>query len=327
MTSTPNGRLYIFGNVGDQPSLVYSLLGEKSLKFGQPQPINYLAVKLDRTTIAVPAGRDAAYSALVNVYTNGISRLSYDDKSSRVRLSYPFLDDSGRTAIAIVDAEIIEESQAPYVQNVAIVKAVDAKSSILASSFIDPDAKTSRQIKSHRAVFYYQEGVNAGDGKARVRFRISDDSKMFLSQPLALSNGTARTWNPTWSLGHYMYGGAFVHEGKLKFLAQWSEVDGIHGNIVTLDAPPAPKAKFSFDCKADGTPDEFPNDLRVFNKGPDAVPAGTEIRWLLPSRRRSGYKKLDASLAPKAFITLTDVLASGVEAGTPCRAVYVSLLK
>lgn len=76
-------------------------------------------------------------------------------------------------------------------------------------------------------------------------------------------------------------------------------------------------------CEVAGTPSEFPNDIRIFNKGFATLNAGTKIQWKVASANKQGYYTLAQPLQPGKGVFLSGVLGSGIEAGKPCTAVKI----
>jgi len=74
-----------------------------------------------------------------------------------------------------------------------------------------------------------------------------------------------------------------------------------------------------FDCKAQGTPVEFPNDLVVVNKGPGSISAGTKINWRMENSFTQGSYVLPA-LAPNQQAFISNANPGGLPAGTKCFA-------
>ncbi len=76
-------------------------------------------------------------------------------------------------------------------------------------------------------------------------------------------------------------------------------------------------------CTVAGTPSEFPNDLLVANVGLVPLPVGTKLAWKADGQR--GSMHLAKTLAPGKSIRLSNVLASGAEAGSACTAKAIGL--
>lgn len=76
-------------------------------------------------------------------------------------------------------------------------------------------------------------------------------------------------------------------------------------------------------CTVAGTPSEFSNDLLVANIGLDPLPVGTKVAWKADGQKGSTH--LSKALAPGKSIRLSNVLASGAEAGSVCTAKAIGL--
>ncbi|MEQ1827133.1 MAG: sialidase family protein [Pirellula sp.] len=240
MTSTPNGRFYVFSvmEVGTppnnhyQPTLFYSLNGPM---FSSGKPV-YYQVDGGVTSIPVLVGADPMYSHFVYKATNSISRISTDTTSSRVRLTYPWVNANGRTAIAVINVEVPNDFAAPVVLPVAMFQAIDSSCSVLASSFIDPDATGAVNWKSNTAMLYWIEGSTDVAKESYVRYCVFHGESGY--SPPAIIGGPSK---PTVSSGHYTYGGSYTHsDGSLNFLPLWVEAGGIRANLVTVPPDPGP---------------------------------------------------------------------------------------
>jgi hypothetical protein len=72
-------------------------------------------------------------------------------------------------------------------------------------------------------------------------------------------------------------------------------------------------------CQTAGTPSEFPNGMRIFNKGNGVLAAGTKIAWKF-TNGASGTHTLAAALAPNASVFHAQANPGGIGAGAPCTA-------
>jgi hypothetical protein len=76
-------------------------------------------------------------------------------------------------------------------------------------------------------------------------------------------------------------------------------------------------------CTVAGSPSEFPDDVKIVNKGLGALAAGTKVKWSVPSAGKAGVYTLNASLAPGYAVLVSGVLGAGIEAGRPCTAKFI----
>ena len=77
-------------------------------------------------------------------------------------------------------------------------------------------------------------------------------------------------------------------------------------------------AVYSFDCVAQGSPVEFPDDIVIKNTGNATVFKGTMLHWSIPETARQGDSVLTEDLAPGKSMSLSGALPGGVAAGTKC---------
>jgi hypothetical protein len=72
-------------------------------------------------------------------------------------------------------------------------------------------------------------------------------------------------------------------------------------------------------CVVQGTPVEFPDDIRLTNTSPYALQAGKWIYWHLHNQAY-GWHQLSAPLAPNASVFLGNAFTGGWPAGATCTA-------
>jgi hypothetical protein len=72
-------------------------------------------------------------------------------------------------------------------------------------------------------------------------------------------------------------------------------------------------------CQTAGSPTEFPNGMKIFNKGNVVLAAGTKISWKF-TNGGSGVHTLAADLAPNASVFHPQANPGGIGAGAPCTA-------
>jgi hypothetical protein len=78
------------------------------------------------------------------------------------------------------------------------------------------------------------------------------------------------------------------------------------------------KLYYKFECRVQGTPVEFPNDIVIVNKSVFTIPAGTTIHYKVPG---SWWKSaVTPSLTPGAGMFVANAIPGGLVAGTPCQA-------
>jgi hypothetical protein len=87
----------------------------------------------------------------------------------------------------------------------------------------------------------------------------------------------------------------------------------------TMTIGKAPVLQFlpKFECRAQGTPVEFPDDIIIINKSSYAIAAGTQVKWQMVQLNSSGYKTLP-QLAPGQHVFISHANPGGVPAGAAC---------
>lgn len=86
---------------------------------------------------------------------------------------------------------------------------------------------------------------------------------------------------------------------------------------MTIAKPPILQILPKFECRAQGTPVEFPDDIVIINKSSYAIAAGTMVKWQMVGLNSSGYKILP-QLAPGGHVYIAHANPGGVQAGAPC---------
>jgi len=76
-------------------------------------------------------------------------------------------------------------------------------------------------------------------------------------------------------------------------------------------------------CDVAGSPSEFPDDIKIINKGFGPLVAGTKVKWSVPSAGKAGVYTLGAGLASGQAVVVSGVLGAGIEAGRPCTAKFI----
>jgi hypothetical protein len=76
-------------------------------------------------------------------------------------------------------------------------------------------------------------------------------------------------------------------------------------------------------CNVAGSPSEFPDDIKIINKGFGPLVAGTKVKWSVPSAGKAGVYTLGAGLAAGQAVVVSGVLGAGIEAGRPCTAKFI----
>jgi hypothetical protein len=239
MTSTPNGRLFVFQLVGSEPTVYFSRAAVTAGQKPEMSP-GYVVHYTDGATVIPNAGANPAdVDLFLQLYHPSISRVSADPTSSKVRASYHTVNAQGMQESPIITIDVQDPNTSPVVKPVKIVRAQDpANYSVLYFNFIDPDyIDLPLAMPSNTSVGYWIEVPRKGlvDEKFAVRHSIFEgDINTSCPANLSLQNGQPRSWATSQPLGDYMSGGFYWKDQRLNYLAQWVEPAGIKANIVSL---------------------------------------------------------------------------------------------
>ena len=248
MTTTPNGRLFLFQLLDKQPTIYYSLGPVNSPappQISPPYAVRYMedGRAVDNETVIPPSGRPELVDLYLNVFHPSISRISTDPLSSKVRVSYHSVNSSGMQETRIVAIDVPNANQAPVVTPLKAVRAENPRDySVLYFNFIDPDyLDMPSQLKSNTSMAYWIEAPRVGitDKKYAIRYMIFDgDYGTSCPAYLSVRDSRPRTWSVRQNLGDYMSGGFFWKNNTLNYLGQWVEPGAIRANIVSSPYQP-----------------------------------------------------------------------------------------
>lgn len=251
MTSTPDGRFFVFHIKGSSPILHYTtaplvpyleeIVDPLSVDPAQKTMAEFEIFYTDANGKKYLAAHDtnAHQTRKPPINHPAIARISIDKESSKVRLAYHTLNKYGRQVTAIVNVEV-SDYFAPIVTPVAIVEASDPKNySVVYGTFIQQDfANTDRVDVNNHTVFYWIESsIDPNPVKLSAKYKVFRSEKGTSENGfLSVENGNPRYWDKNWRIGDYMAGGFFWRPKmkELHFLVQWAEPDGVKGNIVAI---------------------------------------------------------------------------------------------
>lgn len=254
MTSTPDGRLFLFHNVGSTPTIYYSInpiTPNVKPQISQGYPIYYFDQGKN-----IPCEGDANNQISLKMSTPSLSRIGADHNCSKIRVAYQAKNSFGRQEARIVRVVVKDPAKGPLVSPIATIRAdMPNDYSVLHFNFIDPDyVDIPPGIQSNKSVFYWIEspqntGVLAPQLSAKY-ITIEGDFNVSSPAYLSLNNGNPRTWNTPAHPGDYMTGGFFWRNNTLNYLAQWVEPNGIFANIVSAPYQLQPQPQDPPECAA-----------------------------------------------------------------------------
>lgn len=150
MTSTPDGRLFMFDITGDEAHLFYTTPtapGGTPVFVSPPTPCGlgacpFVVNKLDSTGVPVAYGDGADFHDTEPL--PGISRISTDRESSKVRLAYPTRNASGMQEERIIRVEVPPEGGMPLAKPIGVLGTADPQDHAVAYfDFNDPDVSSA----------------------------------------------------------------------------------------------------------------------------------------------------------------------------------------
>jgi len=178
-----------------------------------------------------------------------ICRAGNELDKSVIRVAFNALDSkSGRqfikTGIFIVNSD--KEGDYKFIPGPTI-RPADTLSSAVYPTFIEADIDAKGNASNINALYWIESTAsdsvtfankNKGSTKKRfsARYYIFSGEKTILSRGyLSVKNGQKREWySNSVNQGDYFTGGFFHAEGRMNFLAQWTEPDGIKGNLISV---------------------------------------------------------------------------------------------
>jgi hypothetical protein len=178
-----------------------------------------------------------------------ICRVGNDANRSVIRMAYNAIDKtSGRqfikTGTLIVNSDT--EGDYQYIPG-ASIKPGDAASSAVYPTLIEADPDAAGNATDISALYWIESTAsnmgnaatkNIGTSEKRFSARycvIAGEGKVISKGSLSATGNNKREWGNGYLLqGDYFTGGFFHAGGRLNFLAQWTEPDGIKGNIISV---------------------------------------------------------------------------------------------
>jgi hypothetical protein len=237
MTSTPDGRLFLFQCIGESPVLWWSVgpaSRTASTEIAGGKPAFYA-----EDGKPVPARGDGAVDLEIKLAAPSIARASRDRADSRVRLAYQALNADGRQTACVVEARVEDPRGEPIVRNVARVSAADPRrSSAMYFAFVEPGADAKQAALRGTSLLYWVEAPakDAPEKTWAARYALFDPEGM-VGPPgwLSVQSGEPRRWAKRQDPGDYLKGAYFEQDGSPSFLCVWPEPDGLRANVVRLD--------------------------------------------------------------------------------------------
>ncbi len=239
MTSTRNGRLFLFHLIGSAPTIYFSKAPvtpgiKPQMSQGYPVYAVENGVNVQNATV-----NGSMVDLFLQLFHPSVSRVSTDTASSKVRAAYHAVNTNGMQETRVITIDVQDPNKAPVVTPVRTVRAQNPKDySVLYFTFIDPDyVDLSVAAPSNISGAYWIEAPRVGltDKKYAVRGMFFEgDYNSSCPAALSVQDDQPRTWSTRQDLGDYMSGGFFWKDNNLNYLAQWVEPTGIVANVATV---------------------------------------------------------------------------------------------
>lgn len=250
MTSTQDGRLFLFHVIGQTPTIYYST---SPVHAGvKPQISHGYPVFYVENGKNVPSQVDTNNMVNIVFDTPSISRIGVDNNCSKVRVVYHSTNSAGRQTAKIIRIVVKNPNQSPLVSPIASIEAENKNSSVIHFTFVDPDyVDLPRGTDSNRSVLYWIESPIKNTQPATFSAKyVTLEGDFNISTPayLSLNNGYPRSWYDIADPSHYMTGGFFWRNDMLNYLCQWVEPSGIYANIVSMPYHPPSSPQDPSEC-------------------------------------------------------------------------------
>jgi hypothetical protein len=239
MTSTKDGRFFeaYQDNLGGPVYIMYNTKG-------------------NQTAFVAPAVVDNSSSGN-NLFTDTMAYMTQNwDVSqismsrvgnSKVRIAYNALSPSGRQIIKTGIFEVFSDKEGDYKYTpTAVIKAHKVTNSAVYPMLIEPDPNLPGNASGYAALYWIEssrsnaanidtkwEGTSAREWAAQYVV-FDPENKIVAKGFLSLKDDKPRYWSEPQYQGDYYTGGFFYAENRLNFVAQWTEWDGVHGNLITV---------------------------------------------------------------------------------------------
>lgn len=242
MTSTPDGRLFLFQTCdGSTASIQFSLTEGSTngnIEFSQPYPVSRQITVNGKTTDILARGPDTVHFDRLGVGTPSICRVTVlpGYSTNAVLVAYQARNKWGNQEYEILDVQVKDENTAPLVIPITTIKAEDpSKQSVMHGAFIEPELQlVPSGSASARSLFYWVQAPRKPGGNFAVRYCLFTAGAYMAPQFLSTKHdGSARYFNSVPGIGDYMKGAFFWYDNKFNFAPQWAEADGIHCKIIS----------------------------------------------------------------------------------------------
>jgi len=254
MTSTMDGKLFLYQQISTTPTLYYTLLDpDRKIILSHPYSV-YYSENRNGTVVEQPASTKLPDFTRINrlaVPTPSICRASESTDVDAVDIAYQV--NSGDSCncnkyYGLVYVQLHDNfSDLPpaLVIPFAKVRPPDSTNySAMHGTFVQPDfVHMPTSIHSSMSMFYWIEMPIQTTNQASIKGILIKGMNVGDPFPLSTKNGLLRNISNPVNIGDYMKGAFFWYNNEYHYVAQWVEPDGIHCNIINANPELVPGKK------------------------------------------------------------------------------------
>lgn len=214
MTTTRDGRLWIFQEIGDTCQLTLSNPAGR----GFPNRFETTQVDTAGLTIAGPK----AVAMEIKIGHPSIARIG-----PSILVSYQVRNDAGNQGFGFTRVSVGRSGKLSQERLNQIWAQSPETHSMMYGALVE-----SPSLRSRRCLFYWLEAPQK-DGAYGARYALLDDGRLIEKGSLAQTEGRDRTWTERRNPGDYMKGTAYSdRDGSTVYIPQWVEPDGLHATLI-----------------------------------------------------------------------------------------------
>lgn len=244
MTTTVNGRFFMFSASGGSPKLFYTT---KLKDFGLTS-LKEVDLRYPKNGAKKEAEKDENIHQFTDMLNYSISRGPHNS----VYVAYPVLKSNGRSEYIISHIKINESNPASFstgnYKNY-VIEASEPNLSMDYGTFIESRAESVFYLSGQnssitpKSLFFYIESTSGAvpDASRKVSVKAffldhrtnKASHSFFVSKEKDNNDRWFKPYTAGGGIGHYTKGAYFIHADKQNYAIQWPEPDGIHVSIIS----------------------------------------------------------------------------------------------
>lgn len=230
MTSTPNGRLFLFNCYGGVPKIYYTDKQNGILQISEGFPVKYDPKDVVQIADTISINRNIIETISICRATEG------NEKTDAVIVTYPIRNEKNNQEMRMLEV-ILPDSGRFITVPITTIRAKDPdKYSITMGNFIQPDfCTTQNNVTSSLSLYTFMEVPRKPNQPSYIKGCFVRKASFSDSFSLATNNYKDRAINDQLIVGDYCYGGFYWFKNRYNYVTQWPENDGIHCKIISAD--------------------------------------------------------------------------------------------